>query len=297
MTANTIMSALGQRSYIGDFLGSGQTSIITQRNEHLSDFGYYTNSFLFAAVANNAVTTYPATNIAENNASVYSNGGYALLVGSPFNLNGGPYGTGNYLPGATNQFIWSNGSVPVNTVISRYMVRESKGTEPGGTSLGDLNGDGYTDYLMTFEGHAEICYSLGADGFDCRLMEDLTSTIWQPPTISLPKPTTAKFNTVTVGLTVSADTNGLIPNNGTPGAGVFSVLSVGHANDTNLSEVIYRRGDGGLYNNGAGTGGGNQYWVCTVRDGMKNCAPWTGPNMRPYISGADTGGFPIPGVT
>ena len=297
ITNNAVISATAQRALVGDFFGTGQSGFISQANVSPNGTpGYFTNSALFAAVANNAVTpASPAIGIAENNPTVVNNGGFAIVTGSA---------TSTYAPGATNQFTWSNNSsIPANTVIQRFMARASKVTEMGGTSLGDLNGDGYTDYLLTFEGHAEICYSLGADGFDCRVMEELTPTspvLWRPPTVTLPQaqPANLVYNTVTLGSTLGTDGNGLIPNNGTPGVGVFSVLSVGHATDANVSEVIYRRGDGGAYSYGpAGSPGANQYLVCTVRDGLKNCVPWTGPYLRPYISGTDATGYPIPGVT
>ncbi|MDR3483170.1 MAG: Ig-like domain repeat protein [Burkholderiaceae bacterium] len=201
---------------------------------------------------------------------------------------------------ATNQFVWS--TTNVNQVISRYFVRESHGVEAGGTPVGDLNGDGYDDYLMTFEGHAEICYSNGIDGFLCRLMEDLTPANWQVPTAlgAVPGPgkvamagaisnefmlkplPTGTAVTASLGLTLTPDSNGLVD--------VFSLMSIGHFDDVNVIEALYRRGDG----NGAG---GNQYLVCALRDGLKNCTPWSGPNLRPYAIGADQFGDAIWGVT
>src|SRR5580693_8923071 len=94
-------------------------------------------------------------------------------------------GSTTYSSSLANQFAWNANSSNVQTVITRASYSSSREVEIGGTALGDLNGDGYTDYLMTFEGHAEICYSNGTNGFDCRLMEDLTPSNWsQPPWVT-----------------------------------------------------------------------------------------------------------------
>ncbi len=296
-TNNSLASATAQRSYMGDFLGTGQASFIAQYNLFTvpaNGIGQtFSNSVMMAAVASNSVTaTHGTPTTAENNASVYNTGGYAYLAG--FNNASMAYPM-SPTPVPTNQFVWSNSAVPtagnVTLPIERYLVRESRGTEIGGTSLGDLNGDGYTDYLMTFEGHSEVCYSNGIDGFNCVLMEELTPTTWTPPNLTFPA-LSGTWNNVSIGLSLASDhTTGLLaPSSSAPGVGVFSVLSVGHADDSNMSEVIYRRTDG----NGTAA---NQYWVCSVRDGMKNCTAWTGPTLPQRISGATVQGYPIPGIS
>jgi RHS repeat-associated protein len=238
LTNGSKINSTAMRNFVGDFFGSGQTSFTTLRTECQSS--PCTNADLFVAVANDVdFLTQPV----------------------------GAIKTPSYTASASNQFAWSASNVP--QVISRFYVRKSRLVEFGGTPLADINGDGYTDYLFTFEGHAEICYSNGIDGFDCRLMEEGTPSNWG-----------ASAPYVPTGLTITPDSNGLV--------GVFSVVTVGHASDKNVTEIIYRRGDGGAYNNGAGGLGGDKYLVCIVRDGMKNCTPWDGPKIRPYASGSET---------
>jgi len=254
---------------LGDFAASGQQGFMAQHLE-LTSNTQITNFDLFVGI--------PSTT------------SFSSVVG----VNAIP----NYTQAATNQLVWSSNSGSVQQVFKRYLERESRGTELTGTSLGDINGDGNTDYLFTFEGHDEICYSMGATGFDCRLIDDQTPAAYSAPTFNYTSyPSTVVHTTdfVPEGLTI-APVNGVIPDP-SGGFGVFSVLSVGHASDSNVQEVIYRRGDGGYYNNGVGGVGGDQYYVCTLHDGKKLCTAWTGPSIRPYIMGADFDDFPIPGVT
>lgn|GEM_PF-1250455 len=185
-------------------------------------------------------------------------------------------------------------------------------TEIGGTSLGDLNGDGLSDYLLTFEGHAEICYSNGIDGFDCRVIEDDTGN-WTPPAYFY-----GYFNTKNPQSTSSQTSFPVQPPSITPtvvtpygtGFSAYSVLSVGHATDHNSTEVIYKLGDGNGNSNNPGDAsaamsGDNIYQVCTVRDGMRNCGNtpyWSGPKpIRTtmatnweYFTGQGYGWMPSP---
>lgn len=273
-------SAFAPSNFTGDYFGSHQTGFIGLAVNYLGP-PLAPTLLAYMPLSSPIISTTAPSN--EFSTVV---GGIIPGVGSPSN----------------NKLVWNVNANMVNQVVQRFFIRESRGTELTGSSLGDLNGDGDTDYLFTFEGHSEICYSTGSGGYDCRLMEDMTPNSYSPTITSYKQsciycvPTETTATNVQIGSTISANGSGVIPDP-INGYGIFSVMTIGRGTDTNLSEVIYRRGDGGAFNGGLGGAGGDQYYVCIVRDGQKSCAAWVGPKLRPYISGASNLAMPIPGVT